>query len=519
MKPKMKGYCSNVSARKTNRFGCGNIIRHSVKGIPVLHTTSQFLVLFLLVTLSHGNLFAQNSDEFLKNRKFTWNRKTLSNWTIEDGAGAGSIESKIRPADGALEGALELSGNNRTQRWKYVGQQFDAQPGDFLRLSYSARAFDVKMEQGQFNNCYIGLKFENGAGKNLGITFYPVVAEKFTSHIRIASVPDGAVKTTAMIFLSKTGKLQVKHISAKTVKAADSFDVLVEQMNRYYSYFDHKKIDWDALVAKYRPKATAAVKDQPKFEKVLIEMLAELKDGHVWLMRDGKRIPAWSKTNVSRNVDFRVVKTMLRDIKSFGQIGFIARTKDHNLGYICLTSLDTSIDKLKPMLQAIGGLYETDGMIVDLRANGGGSEDLGRVLAGVFCQKPVTYAINRFRKNNNHDEFVEYPRSPLTPIRGKIYDRPVVALIGAGAVSSAEGTALMFQALPNVSLVGQPTRGSSGNPAGGKLPNGTEVFFSRWVACNAKGQPIEDRGVQPDIVVKHREDDPTLKRAIKELAK
>ena len=95
----------------------------------------------------------------------------------------------------------------------------------------------------------------------------------------------------------------------------------------------------------------------------------------------------------------------------------------------------------------------------------------------------MTYAINRFRKNNKHDEFVEYPRSPLTPIRGKIYDRPVVALIGAGAVSSAEGTALMFQALPNVSLVGQPTRGSSGNPAGVKLP----VFFSRWVACNAKG--------------------------------
>ena len=220
----------------------------SVKGTPVFRATSQFLVLFLFVTLSHSNLLAQNSDELLKNTKFTWNGKTLSNWTIEDGAGAGSIESKVRPA----EGALELSGNNRTQRWKYVGQQFDAQPGDFLRLSYSARAFDVKMEQGQFNNCYIGLKFENGAGKNLGITFYPVVAEKFTSHIRIASVPDGTVKTTAMIFLSKTGTLQLKHISAKTVKADDSFDVLVEQMNRYYSYFDHKKIDWDALVAKYR---------------------------------------------------------------------------------------------------------------------------------------------------------------------------------------------------------------------------------------------------------------------------
>ena len=123
------------------------------------------------------------------------------------------------------------------------------------------------------------------------------------------------------------------------------------------------------------------------------------------------------------------------------------------------------------------------------------------------------------RKPRSSKQKAPHVSAVLTSIRGKIYDRPVVALIGAGAVSSAEGTALMFQALPNVSLVGQPTRGSSGNPAGVKLPNGTEVFFSRWVACNAKGQPIEDRGVQPDIVVKHREDDPTLKRAIKELAK
>ena len=479
-----------------------------------MYVTARSLML-LVLTFSTGELFAQQSAELLKNTSFTWNGKTLPSWEIGDGAGGGSVESTVRIQDGALK----LSGNARTGRWKYVAQEIDSKPGDFIRVTYDARAVGVKKERGQFDNCYIGLKSVNRAGGNLGITFFPVTEEQFARQIRIVRVPKGAAKSAVMIFLSKTGALQVRKLSATKVAASSSFDLLAEQMNRYYSYFEHKKIDWDALVKKYKTKATAVAGDRAKFEKVILEMLAEFKDGHVWLTRDGKKVPAWSHSNVKRNFDFNAIKPKLRDIQSFGKLGLVARIKDHNIGYVCVTSLSTSMDNFRPMLKALGGLYETEGMIVDLRANGGGSETIGRVLAGVFCKKPVTYAINRFRKSDKHNEFVENPRGPLTPIRGKIYDRPVVALIGAGAVSSAEGTALMFQALPNATLIGQPTRGSSGNPAGVTLPNGTEVWFSRWVACNAKGEPIEDRGIQPDIMVEHGKGDPTLGRAIKELAK
>ena len=84
-------------------------------------------------------------------------------------------------------------------------------------------------------------------------------------------------------------------------------------------------------------------------------------------------------------------------------------------------------------------------------------------------------------------------------------------------MSSGEGFAMMFKALDHCQVVGQPTRGSSGNPAGVTLPNGVEPWFSRWIAMEADGTPIEDRGVLPDIKVEHdpgATNDPTYEKAI-----
>jgi C-terminal processing protease CtpA/Prc len=95
------------------------------------------------------------------------------------------------------------------------------------------------------------------------------------------------------------------------------------------------------------------------------------------------------------------------------------------------------------------------------------------------------------------------------------FTRPVVCLIGPGCVSSGEGFALMMKAMDHVTLVGQPTRGASGNPHPVTLSNGVKVWFSRWVAMEPDGTPIEGRGIQPDVTVEHMgEGDPTFDKAV-----
>ncbi|WP_410965101.1 hypothetical protein, partial [Salmonella sp. SAL4435] len=59
-----------------------------------------------------------------------------------------------------------------------------------------------------------------------------------------------------------------------------AFDQLWADMDRNYSYFELKKIDWPALKAKYRPRADSA-RTTEDLVGVLKAMLAELKDEHV----------------------------------------------------------------------------------------------------------------------------------------------------------------------------------------------------------------------------------------------
>jgi len=460
------------------------------------------------------NLAAQQmgGENLIRNGTFQWTGEKLTGWDIAAGAGRGNRLSSI--ARGS-DGSLELSGDSRTQTWNFVGQSFDASPGDCFQLSYTAKANDVRQQRGQNRNCYAGIFFKK-AGRMVGNAFFTVSESEYTSHQRLVTIPDGVDEAQVTLFLSMTGTLNFKDVSVRKQKAEDSFDALVAQMDRYYSYFDHKGIDWKALTARYRESALKA-DDAASFQRVIKPMLAELKDGHVWFGQGQRREPAWKAPRPELNFDFKVVDKQLKQVKRFGRMGLVARTVG-GVGYVRITSLQARPEEMQKLVAAVESLFDTQGIVIDLRANGGGSEDPGRMIAGLFCRQPTTYAINRFRKNGRHNEFDEFKRSPLQPDDGTTFEKPAVCLIGPGAVSSAEGMALMFKALPNVTLMGQPTRGSSGNPAGVKLPNGVEVFFSRWVACDAQGQPIEDHGVQPDEVVEHADGkDPTWQRALESL--
>src|SRR5262245_63091823 len=91
-----------------------------------------------------------------------------------------------------------------------------------------------------------------------------------------------------MVFLSKSGALQVRKLRLEQLAAGDSFDVLADELDRYYSFMALKKFDWRARAAAYAAKARAA-KDASDFIAAVQPLLAELKDLHVVIVAaDGK---------------------------------------------------------------------------------------------------------------------------------------------------------------------------------------------------------------------------------------
>ncbi len=62
----------------------------------------------------------------------------------------------------------------------------------------------------------------------------------------------------------------------------ENFEYLWQVFDRKCCFFDHKRIDWNNLYAKYRPQVERCRSDDTFF-RLLETMTAELQDEHVWI--------------------------------------------------------------------------------------------------------------------------------------------------------------------------------------------------------------------------------------------
>jgi hypothetical protein len=304
---------------------------------------------------------------------------------------------------------------------------------------------------------------------------------------------------------------------------ADAFDALWNDMDRHYSYFELKKIDWPALKRKYRSQAVAA-KTLPAFVRVLGQMLGELNDNHVWFAEpEGATVArrqsawAWAYNGNARVTESAIQnKTLVGD--GFAQIGTV-----ESEGFGVIRVVDQS--KADPTAVAnvvafIRSHAEAPAFIVDLRLANGGSEPLAQEIAREFCGKDTVYAKSKYRDGPKPTDFGPFYDRTLKSSK-RPFTKPVVCILGPGCVSSGEGFAKMMRCLPHVMTIGKPTRGSSGNPKPFTLPGvDVTVVYSRWVDMLPDGTPVEDRGVQPEVIVDepksaYEKADPTWDRALK----
>ncbi len=482
---------------------------------------SRFLAILIIgCVIANAKLDAQPdpaSGVLIQNGQFEkWQDGLPVGWTAEKGAGADQgKESLIQPLD---KGGIRMSGDSMTQVWRSLNQELTAKPGSTLTLKYEARSNGLRREGNQFDNCFVALFFADQQGTRLGMPYGNVTSTRWTKDQFSAKVPEGTVKTSVLVFLSKTGKLEVRSVAVSDKNEADSFDMLLDDMRRYYSFADLKEVDWDQLKAEYRDKAMAA-KSPKAFIRAVQPMLAGLKDVHVWIVDPaGNKSPTFFATYAA-NSHFPSIKKKLTDIKKVDNSVLLARTEDQ-IGYVAIGSLVGPPKAFHAAARQIESLFDSRAMIIDLRMNKGGSEDNAAIIAGLFTAEPTQYAQSVRRNGPDPTDFGKPAWRSFAPSSESPFSMPVVCLIGPGCISSGEGMAMMMKALPHVTLIGLPTRGASGNPMPVSLPNGVKVFYSRWVSMLPDGQTIEGTGIAPDQNIPHKpglKNDPAFEAAIQYL--
>ncbi|HXY36860.1 MAG TPA: S41 family peptidase [Planctomycetaceae bacterium] len=302
-------------------------------------------------------------------------------------------------------------------------------------------------------------------------------------------------------------------------EAEAAFDELWSAMDRHYSYFFLKKdVDWNRLKRECRPRFLGA-KSAGELTSVVHDMLAPLRDIHVWIRTAEGVVPTYA-SSYSYNGNSRITRGQLKDSTDCGGFAIVGKTNPDGFGYFLMLRQGlASRVAVQKAAAAIRALADPPGFIVDLRQASGGSEPLAQEIAKLFCAKETVYARSKRRSGPGHNDFGPENVRKL-PATDNAYKRPVVCLIGPGAVSSGENFVQMMRSLPNVTLVGLPTRGASGNPRAFPI-SGTQlvVYFSRWVDMLPSGEPFEGVGILPDVPVEAEATDfssadPTLEKGL-----
>jgi len=186
------------------------------------------------------------------------------------------------------------------------------------------------------------------------------------------------------------------------------------------------------------------------------------------------------------------------------------------VGYLHIRAMGTSaLYDFERDLYASGN--GKDGLLVDVRNNGGGST-ADRVMAALMAQ-PHAYTVPRGGDASHTDG---YPRDRLFIQR---WSKPVNMLCNEKSFSNAEIVSHAFKTLGRGTLVGQETWGGVISTGGQALIDGTFVRmpFRGWFLLD--GTDMENNGAIPDIIVEQTPEhevenyDAQLRAAVEDILK
>lgn len=280
-----------------------------------------------------------------------------------------------------------------------------------------------------------------------------------------------------------------------------NFESLWNTANEKYSFFNYKGIDWNLVYDTYRPQINNGMNDYQLFE-VLKNMMNELYDGHVNLTAPFDITRYHFKYNAPENFDFRLLKDNYIgwDYRITGPlINTIIERNEHKIGYIYYGSFSNTVQNADIDF-VIASLWHTEGIILDMRSNGGGSVNNIYRIGSRFADKERFCYSSSIKNGPGHTDFGD-ASDVYMEVGGKYqYTKPVMLLTNRGCYSATSFFTLAMKAFPHVMQVGDTTGGGLGSPAGFELPNGWSYRFSVSRTLNHDGANLEN-GIPPDVPV------------------
>ena len=277
-----------------------------------------------------------------------------------------------------------------------------------------------------------------------------------------------------------------------------NFDALWTAIDEHYCFFEDKDIDWDEVYDKYSPMINESLSRTQLFG-VCESMLNELQDGHTNLS-SGFETSYYKKwwSDYPQNFNRRLIEEnyLKFEYKQLGSV--IYGILPENIGYILMPTFSGGLSNSN-IDWILSDLLTTNGLIIDIRDNGGGMMSYAETWVRHFITKPLHAGYIVHKNGPGHNDFdAPHPIEFNTPEPEHIvWIKPVVLLTNRSTFSAANYFVMCMKELPQVVHAGATTGGGAGMPYSQELPNGWSIRMSAVKVLNSKGENTEV-GISPD---------------------
>jgi hypothetical protein len=278
------------------------------------------------------------------------------------------------------------------------------------------------------------------------------------------------------------------------------FNAFWNEIDRNYSFFSYKPLNWDSVYVSYKDKVTPDISNDNLF-KVLSEITDLLGDAHTNIYAP-QGIGGSNNYFEKYQVNEVAINDSLFEYYSTGKIYEHGKIKKSEIAYIKIKTFEgekESFRKIDSLLQ----LYSmVRGLIIDVRSNRGGRISNSEIIAGSFSDSAIYAGKYRSRNGRGHDDFSEWVKlyTPLSKNK-KAFKKPVAILTNRRSYSATEWFIMYARVLPGFTIIGDTTGGGSARPLLREMPNGWMLRISNTQMALPDGRDFQFKGLNPDIPV------------------
>lgn len=341
------------------------------------------------------------------------------------------------------------------------------------------------------------------------------------------------------------------------------FETYWNGMNNNYVFWDIDPTNWDHIHFQYRNLFQKLdinnPQDKYKAHTYFREMTALLVDSHYTLIFQDAALSPITPSEDRRQQDpdyhnpispnhftvtipnYYLQESLIGSARTQeGTTTAISGSIDNTIVYFYCSSFFLKIlyeqiqnNAVKNVLQdffnRLEQMPQIDGIVIDVRGNGGGDLDDLNLLVGSMIETRLNFGYTRSKRGDGRLDYGPWIPAFVTPQnRSQAITAPIVVLADLHSVSMSEITTMAIQELPNGYFVGERTWGAQGPLTNNEVFNAGQfsspffnlIYTSSLMFKDRNGVVHEGKGLLPDIEVKYNEQalnenrDPQLERAL-----